>query len=136
MNLDTFKTRDKANTRTQKIFLVDPSNGKTTDQYVEVRSSLSDNFMAARDVAMQETQELGAIKTLSERKAASLRIRAKMAASLVAGWSFKEPATEEAVTDFLLNAPQIYNLVTESADTGAYFFGQPSTDSSAGQGQK
>lgn len=132
--MSTFMTRSKVQTPLRQ-FLVDPATGELTSEYLEIRSSLSDEFMEARDRAMQAVGEIEE-KDPAKRKAAVSEIKLHMAAALVAGWSFSEPCTEENVVEFLREAPQVRNLVNSAADDQQRFFNRPSAASSASQPQK
>lgn len=127
MSMDQFKTRAKAQTPT-RVHLVDPATGELTDHWVEIHSSLSDVFLAAREAAMQEVS-LIASPVPAERKAQTAEIQLRMKSALLAGWSFEEEATEEAKMEFLREAPQVQLMVMSVADDHARFFGSASSDS-------
>lgn len=124
-----FKTRNRVQ-KPVRQFLINPETGELTSEYLDIRSSLSDEFTAARDRSMQEVGEIDE-KDPEKRKAAVKEIQLRMSASLVAGWSFDEPCTEENVVGLLREAPQVRNLVNAVADDQQRFFNRPS-DGSAG----
>lgn len=126
--IDLFKTRSKANEGV-KVPLSTP-DGKKTEHWLQIRSIWSDEYQAARSELIRQAIEDG--KKLAEakpeeantlRKEADRLRRAKAAASLVAGWSFDIEFSEEAVADFLLEAPQILAHVERIAEDGTRFFG-------------
>lgn len=132
--MERFHTRTKIQEPIRQ-FLVDPATGALTSDYIDVRSSLSDEFMAARDRSMQEVSEIEE-KDEVKRKAIVKDLQLRMTASLVAGWSFSQPCTEENVVAFLHDAPQIRLLVNGVADDAQRFFNRPSAGSSASPKQK
>lgn len=126
--LDAFKTRAKANEGV-RVPLSTP-DGKKTEHWLQIRSIWSDEYQVARSELIRQAIEDG--KKLAEakpeeantlRKEADRRRRAHAAASLVAGWSFDLEFSEEAVADFLLEAPQILAHVERIAEDSARFFG-------------
>lgn len=121
--MDRYKTRDKANVP-QRIKLLDPATGKETDDYIDVLSSLSDRFRAARDKAMREAAMVANIPHDGQREQAATDARLEMYAALVAGWSFNDtPCTPPNVVEFLREAPQLQNLIVAVADDSERFFG-------------
>lgn len=134
-SMEKFKTRAKASVPI-RTFLFDPATMKKTDDWLDIRSSLSDEFMEARDRSRQAGPEIGAITDDAARKERVKLEKLKMNASLVAGWSFEEPLTEENIINFLREAPQIQNLIVEVADDATSFFGKDSKSSSSGQRKK
>lgn len=126
--IDAFKTRDKANDGV-RVPLSTP-DGKKTEHWLQIRSVWSDEYQAARSELIRQAIEDG--KKVAEakpedantlRKEADRRRRAVAAASLVGGWSFDLEFTEEAVAEFLLEAPQILAHVERIAEDNARFFG-------------
>jgi len=134
-NMDKYKTRDRAS-KPIRVNLIDPGTGRPADDWIEVRSSLSDEFLTARDNAMQLAAEIGSIKDLEARKAQVKFNGLRMKAALVAGWSFEEECNEKNIIAFLQEAPQIQDLVISIADDNAAFFMLPSTPSSNGPKKK
>lgn len=124
--MDRYKIRARANTP-RKMFLFDPATNKETTDYLEIYSSLSDSFRAARDASMQAVSKLVLEKDVKTRAALIAEGQLKLYASLVAGWSFPTPCTQEAVAEFLKEAPQVQNMVVAEADDTESFFGCAST---------
>lgn len=122
--MDKYKTRSKVSNPVRQ-HLLDPTTQELTTDYLEIRSSLSDEFMDARDRSMQEVSEIDE-QDPKKRKALVKEIQLRMSAALVAGWSFSEPCTEENVVEFLREAPQVRNLVNSVADDAQRFFNRPS----------
>lgn len=126
--IDLFKTRSKANEGV-RVPLSTP-DGKKTDHWLQIRSVWSDEYQAARSELVRQAIEDGKKaaeakpdEVASVRKESDRRRRAAAAASLIAGWSFDLEFSEEAVTDFLLEAPQILAHVERIAEDNARFFG-------------
>lgn len=134
-SMDMFKTRERAS-RPIRVPLQDPATGRDTKEWIEIRSSLSDEFLEARDEAMQKAAEIGSIKDLQARRNSVKLNGVRMKAALVAGWSFAKDCTEGNVVAFLLEAPQIQDLIVRVADDNAAFFTQPSPASSNGPKKK
>lgn len=133
-NMNRYKIRKQAQTP-QRVNLFDPATNAETKDWLEIRSSLSDEFTAARDETMQAVQEINEPSKEKRRQmVADLQLGLKVA--LVAGWSFDEPFTEENVREWLREAPQVQQMIMSVADDSARFFGKPSEDSSTGQKQK
>ena len=133
-NIERYKVRPKAQIPS-RVFLIDPVTGKQTEDWMDIRSSLSDEFMEARDATMQEVSTI-VEQNAEKRKEIVKELQLKMKVALVAGWSFDEAFNEKNVMDFLREAPQLQQMVMNVADDSARFFGGPSTDSSAGRKKK
>lgn len=134
MSIDKYKIRKQANVPT-RVKLFDPTTEKMTEDWVDIRSSLSDEFLKARDSIMQEVQSLTEPnKEKRKEKVAELQLGLK--ASLVAGWSFDLKASPENIIDFLREAPQVQMMIMSVADDSARFFSKPSGGSSTGQQKK
>lgn len=132
---DRFKTRERASHPT-RVFLYDPATNEKTEDYLDIRSSLSDEFLEARDRAMQEAPQVQAIMDPAARQKAVKDNQLKLRASLIAGWSFKEEFNEANVLDFIREAPQVQEMVIRVADDASRFFGTPSAPSSDGRKKK
>lgn len=120
--MERYRIRDKANVP-KRIFLYDPVTRDRTEDWLDVRSSLSDDFRAARDEAMQNATELASIADAVERKEKMNDSMNVMFASLIAGWSFDQPCTTENKAAFLRDAPQVKNMLQATADNSEAFFG-------------
>lgn len=137
--IDAFKTRGKANEGI-RITLSQP-DGTPTEHWMQVRSVWSDDYQAARSELIRQAIEDG--KRLAEAKpeeAADLkheadrRRRAKLCASLIAGWSFEDlEFSEEAAAEFLLEAPQILVHIEKIAEDDRRFFANGSASLSSGE---
>ena len=123
--MDRYRTREKANA-TKRIPLYDPATGATTEDWLEIRSSMSDAFKQGKNAALQEASDFSMEQAGEDRDEALARVQARMHASLVADWSFDEPCTPEAVTEFLMDSPHVTALVVGIADRGSLFFGNAS----------
>ena len=124
-SMDQYKTRSRANIA-RRVHLFDPATGKKTDDWLDVLSSLSDKFRAARDLAYQEAGEVAAIENKDVKARTIAESQLRMKAALVTGWSFPTKCSEENVVDFLREAPQIQALVVQEADDVVSFFSNPS----------
>lgn len=120
--MDRYRIRDKANVP-KRIFLYDPATKERTEDWLDVYSSLSDNFRAARDEAMQGATEMAAIPDTEERKVKMANAMDTMFASLIADWSFPTACTTENKAAFLRDAPQVKNMLQSAADSSEAFFG-------------
>jgi hypothetical protein len=133
-SMDVFKTRDKANDGI-KVDLLTPA-GEKTDHWIVVRSQLSDAFREAYKGALQEAARVAGLNAPGDDKAGQATvaevIRARLVdcqAALIASWSFEEPCTLENARQFLVDAPQIADMVDRVAASNARFFGVASTSS-------
>lgn len=121
--MERYKIRSKANVP-HRTYLTEPGNpSKRTGDWLDIRSSLSDAFRDARDVAMQKAAVSQNNPHEESRKAEAYEAKLEMYSSLVAAWSFNVPCTKGAVIEFLRDAPQIQNLVAIVADESETFFG-------------
>lgn len=134
MSIDKYKIRKQAQIPS-RVKLFDPATNKETEDWMDIRSSLSDEFMEARDSIMQEVQSLTE-PNKDRRKKLVADLQLGLKASLVAAWSFDIPATRENVIEFLREAPQIQSMIMSVADDSARFFSKPSSDSSGGRKTK
>lgn len=133
-SMNRYKIRQQAQTP-KRVNLRDPATGVETEDWLEIRSSLSDEFIQARDETMQAVQSLNTSNP-EERKKAVAELQLNLKVALVSGWSFEEPCTPENVRDWLRDAPQVQMLILAVADNSAAFFGMPSEDSSSGPEKK
>ena len=134
MSMKKYMVRDKAQ-QPIRVNLLDPATGQETEDWLDVRSSLSDEFTIAREDIQQR------VGTLSEpnkdkRLAIVKELQLELKMSLVAGWSFDEPFTQENLRHFLEESPQVQNMIMMVADDAASFFGERSVNSGAGQKKK
>lgn len=124
-DMDRYRTRAKANA-TKRVPLYDPATGKATEDWLEIRSSMSDAFKQAKNRALQEASEFAIEQSGENKDEALAMVQARMHASLVADWSFDLPCTEENVAEFLFDSPHVTALVVGIADRGSLFFGNAS----------
>lgn len=119
--MEVFMVRERANLP-QRERLTHPTTMQPTEHWLDIVSSLSDSFRAARDSAMQKAVSISAIANDEKRREATKESQLEMAASLVAGWSFSKPCTKDNVMKFLREAPQVYNMVLRVSDENERFF--------------
>jgi hypothetical protein len=133
-NMERYKIRGQAQ-QPIRVNLYDPATGKQTEDWLDVRSSLSDAFSEARDDTMRAVQE---IEEPNKEKRAALvsELQLGLKVALVAGWSFDVPFTEQNVREFLREAPQIQQMIMNIADDSSAFFARPSGGSLAGRKKK
>lgn len=134
MSMKQYMIRDKVQ-QPVRVNLIDPATGKQTEDWLDIRSSLSDEFTVAREDVQQR---VGTITEPSKEKRLALvkELQLDLKVALVAGWSFEEAFNEDTVREFLRNAPQIQNMVMSVADDTASFFGPRSVNSDAGRKKK
>lgn len=127
MKKEDFYTTPKANAGVKMP--LKNAEGNDSGQWLIVRGTDSDAFRKARFDGARTLRDTA--KGLDEWDRAKLTDKVVMAnlVSLVAGWSFDEPCTPEAVTEFLTSAPQIADAVDANAAERAHFFG-PASESS------
>ncbi len=118
-------TRDRANIA-QRIYLYDPATREATKDYIDVLSSLSDEFRETRDEVMQAAATVAQEPDEKKRRELIQNEQRRMFSSLIAGWSFDKECTTENKMEFLKNAPQILNMVMSVADDSERFFGNAS----------
>lgn len=129
-----FMIRKEANVPTM-VNLIDPATGELTEDWIKIRSSLSDEFFAARERVNQEVQSINEPdKAKRAEIVAELQLSLKM--SLVHSWSFEEKMDEANLRQFLRESPQVQELVMRVADDQQRFFGKPSEPSSTGRLKK
>lgn len=122
-DMAVFMTRDRAG-RPVRVPLLDPATNIPTEHWLEIRSSLSDEFQLMKTRLMQEAPMV-AVMPDAAREEAKLNNQLRLRASLVAGWSFHKKFNEKNVVDFLREAPQLQQMVIDVADDAARFFGKP-----------
>ena len=121
-DINQFFTRKKANEgRKVPLFLPD---GSKSDDWLMIRGIDSDAFREADDEACRKAFELAAIEDELDRKEAFKSQKNNLVASLVIGWSFDVECTKENVIEFLTEAPQIADQVSQVARKRALFFGE------------
>lgn len=116
--MEEFYTRTKANEGV-KLPLSTP-DGKETDHWLMIRGVDSDAFREA---------EADAKRSLIQKKADPKEAMLSAVSALVSDWSFDKPCTQDAVKDFLREAPQIADSVDKVAGDRKLFFALRSSSS-------
>lgn len=106
--------------------------GELTPHWIKIRGVDSDAFRIAELQAGRSRVEAANLPTQAARDKAALEIRTKLLASLVIGWSFGEECTEQAVVNFLTEAPQIADAINAKAGQRTSFFRQGPNSSASG----
>lgn len=103
MSMSDFYVRDAQN-EGNKIPLNTP-DGKTTDHYLVIKGHHSDGFKSANLRAMRKAMREEQTPEETERA------RIEVLATLIKDWSFEEDLTNENIIKFLINAPQIAEVI-------------------------
>lgn len=120
--MDAFFTREKANSGVQvPLYLPD---GTKSEHYLTIRGVDSDVFRQAEADARRAAMDLAQITDTLEKTKAIQEAKLRLIASLVISWTFEEECAEEAVVNFLREAPQIADAVDQIASKRSLFFGQ------------
>lgn len=127
MKPSDFHTRTRAN-EGERMPLSLP-DGTLTSEWLLIRGVDSDQFRAALDDYRREVLAIAAIKDEVERKDQAETARLQLNSALVIGWSFDAEFTEEALLEFLREAPHITAEVDRFASDRRRFFGKSSTSS-------
>ena len=125
-----FFTRQAANEGV-KLPLQHP-DGTPSGHWLQVRGIDSDSFRRAETKGKQRVMELLSVKDDHLREEEIEKAEVECIASLVAGWSFPQPLTQEEVVLFLTEAPQIREQVNSFAARRAAFFAKKSMRSAGG----
>jgi len=125
--MSAFFTRDAANEGI-KFPLYFP-NGTRSDDFLIVRGVDSDIFRASSSAAQRDAAVISQIADDEERKAALVESQRKLMATLVAGWSFDEECTIDAVMNFFKQAPQIMDAIDKVVSNRSVLFGISSASS-------
>lgn len=121
MKKEDFYTVPKANAGVKMPLTLE--DGNDSGHWLLVRGTDSEAFRKARFEAARAVREIPEGTPDDERaKIMDAAILDNLAA-LVAGWSFDEPITPDAVREFLTNAPQIANAIDRVAADRTRFFG-------------
>lgn len=127
MSQELFTIRDRANEGVR--LTLQSLDGKDTDHWLQVRHTWSDAFELAHEVEMARLQDAVLAAKGDKAKVAKAKLDSKyrVMAALVAGWSFEEECTPEAVEAFLRAAPQLCDKLDRFAADSKGFFGTGST---------
>lgn len=120
-----YETRSRIN-KGARLDLADPDTGEATGDYLEIRYSLADDYVSARE----EMERCEAIAGAAEE--GSVERNARLFVPLIAGWSFDEDATPENVFEFLCANPHLHSAILEKATLEGKFYSTPSTNSASG----
>jgi len=132
---ELFHTRKVANEGIV-VPLYNPRTGEKTEHWLRIRGRDSDEARRAELTIRRRIVERA--KDAAAKDAATLKAVLREAednetlrglAALVMAWSFDKPCTEEAVVEFLREAPQIADAVDEVASKRALFFASESQTS-------
>lgn len=124
MKPSDFYTRKPSNKGAQ-MPLEDPATGKPSGEWLHVLGLGSDSFAAA--LAEKRRKALDVAQMPKEEQAAAEEdAELELYASLVTGWSFKEPFTAEGIKELFAEAPEIKLAVDKFASAKANFLQRPS----------
>lgn len=104
-------------------------DGKPSGHWLRIRGTDSDQFRKARFEGSRKMRDLPPDTADWDRGIVMDGVVLDSLAALVADWSFDEPCTQEAVREFLKNAPQVAESVDRAANDRTRFFGESSTNS-------
>ncbi|MBD9671561.1 hypothetical protein IB275_13340 [Pseudomonas sp. PDM21] len=107
------------------------ADGSPSEHWLMVRGIDSDAFRKVKFEGSRTMRDLPASASDWDRAAARDQAVMDSLVSLVAGWSFEEDCTPEAVREFLTNAPIVADAVDSAAADRSRFFGiasEPSSD--------
>ena len=121
MKKEDFYTKPNADKGVKMPLLT--ADGTDSGHWLMVRGTESDAFRKARFEGSRVIRDLPEKMGEWERAKAMDGVILDNLVSLVAGWSFDEPFTYEAVREFLSSAPQVANAVDTAAADRARFFG-------------
>lgn len=127
MKPSDFFTRTKAN-EGEKLPLSLP-DGTPTDEWLLIRGVDSDEFRDALDEHRRAILANAAIKDEAERAEQNRLAGLKLHCALVMGWSFDTEFTQEALQEFLIEAPHLAIEVDNFASNRKRFFRKSSTSS-------
>jgi hypothetical protein len=118
-DMKKFFTREKASEGIQ-VDLFEPGAEEPSGQWLRVRGVDSDEFRQAEvETKRRQRESIASGKQPLDTHLEEMRI---LIASLVAGWSFPEECTQEAVVEFFRQAPQIQEVVNQLAAKRSLFF--------------
>jgi len=121
MKKEDFYTVPKANAGIKLPLLKE--DGSDSGQWLLVRGTDSDAFRKSSFESSQAVSKLPEDMDDWERSRAIDEVILNDLVALVAGWSFKEACTPDAVREFLQNAPQIAAAIDQVAADRTKFYG-------------
>lgn len=121
MKKEDFYTVPKANAGIKLPLLKE--DGSDSGQWLLVRGTDSDAFRKSSFESSQAVSKLPEDMSDWERSRAIDEVILNDLVSLVAGWSFKEACTPDAVRELLQNAPQIAAAIDRVAADRTKFYG-------------
>ncbi|MFP5422645.1 MAG: phage tail assembly chaperone [Gammaproteobacteria bacterium] len=121
MKKEDFYTKPKADAGVKMPLTL--SDGTDSGHWLMVRGTDSDAFRKARFHGARAIRDLPEKMDEWDRAKGMDSVILDNLVSLVAGWSFEEPFTEEAVREFLTSAPHIADAVDRAASERSRFFG-------------
>lgn len=128
---DQFFMRQRANEGIQ-VPLYSPT-GEKTDEWLLVRGKDSDAVRLAHAASSRRMVEAAALAKSTgkpiDADALAEEERLNIIVAIVAGWSFEDKCTPEAVKAFLKEAPQIADMLDSLSARRAAFFKVPSVSS-------
>lgn len=124
MRKEDFYTVPKANAGVK--FPLTLEDGSDSGHWLLIRGIDSDAFRKSRMNAARAIRDLPEDATEQARADAMDEAILENLSALVAGWSFDEELTPEAVRDFLKNAPHIASAIDRAAADRSRFFGKAS----------
>lgn len=127
MKPSDFFTRAKAN-EGERMPLARP-DGTATDEWLLIRGVDSDEFRHALDEFRRELLTIASLKDEAEKASKTEQARLRLNAALVIGWSLEADFTEDALLEFLREAPFVAAEVDRFASDRRRFFGKRSTGS-------
>jgi len=107
MKPSDFYTKE-AHSTAQKLPLFTP-DGKETKEYLLVIGSDSDAVRKAKSLSMQKAMVLAKSNSMTDSTQDELAL--DIICAHVTGWSFKQKFSEEALREFLDNAPSVKDAV-------------------------
>lgn len=118
--MESFFTRQKANEGIElPLYLPD---GTKSEHILRIRGVDSDAFKEAEAKGRRRLLEAAAEKSEAKLLAANVANREGMLCSLIIGWSFDQPCTEENKLQLLREAPQIADAIDTCASRRSLFF--------------
>lgn len=126
MRKEDFYTLPKA---TEGVEFPLEMDGKPTGHFLRIRGTDCEQFRKARFDGARRLRDIPEGTDEWQRGKIMDEIVLDTLTSLVAGWSFEDECTPEAVRELLHNAPHLADAVDKAAGERARFFGIDSQDS-------